>query len=79
MIISGKSYDCCSACSSKVIEAYKQEGWEFVKKALSEKDYVAELSGLADVQRAAEAAANDLDWSTDEGATAEEDGDGELL
>lgn len=79
MIISGKSYDCCSACSSKVINAYKKTGWEFVKRALSEKDYVAELSGLADVQRAAEAAANDLEWSSDEGATVEEDGDGELL
>jgi ubiquitin-like modifier-activating enzyme ATG7 len=65
MIISGKSYDCCSACSPKVVEAYKKNGWEFVKKALTEKDYVAELSGLAEVQRKAEAAAADVDWESE--------------
>ena len=49
MVIAGKSYDCCSACSSRVLEAYEQDGWEFVKRALNEKDYVEELSGLAEV------------------------------
>jgi ubiquitin-like modifier-activating enzyme ATG7 len=65
MIISGKSYDCCSACSPKVVEAYKKNGWEFVKRALTEKDYVTELSGLAEVQRKAEAAAADVDWESE--------------
>lgn len=77
VLVSGKSYDCCSACSPKVLEAYKQDGWEFVKKALSDKDYVSELSGLAEVQRAAEAAAADVDWDS-EGGDGEE-GEGELL
>jgi ubiquitin-like modifier-activating enzyme ATG7 len=67
MIISGKSYDCCSACSPKVVEAYQSGGWEFVKRALTEKDYVTELSGLAEVQRMAEAAAADVDWESEEG------------
>ena len=49
MIISGKSYDCCSACSDKVVNSYAKEGWEFVKKVLNQKGYVEELSGLADV------------------------------
>ena len=49
MVISGKSYDCCSACSDKVTEAYSSKGWEFVKRALNEKGYVEELSGLAEV------------------------------
>ena len=48
-IIKGRSYDCCSACSDKIVQAYKQDGWEFVKKALNEKGYVEELSGLAEV------------------------------
>ena len=42
-------------------------GWEFIKKALTEKDYVSELSGLAEVQRAAEAAANDVEWDSEPG------------
>lgn len=79
MIISGKSYDCCSACSKKVVDAYKEGGWEFVKRALSEKDYVTELSGLAEVHRKAEAAAESLDWSSDGGVEEAEEGDGEIV
>ena len=48
-IVKGHSYDCCSACSVKVISAYRAEGWAFVKRALNERGYVEELSGLAEV------------------------------
>jgi ubiquitin-like modifier-activating enzyme ATG7 len=75
--ISGKSYDCCSACSPKIVDEYKRSGWEFIKRALSEKDYVTELSGLAEVQRAAEAAANDVEWDSDPGM--EDDEEAELI
>ena len=77
MNIIGKSYDCCSACSDKILDTYKTEGWGFVQKALNEKDYVEELSGLKDVQRAAEEAEADIDFSEEDGE--EEEGDGELL
>ncbi|KAH6675596.1 autophagy-related protein-like protein 7 [Halenospora varia] len=77
-IISGKSYDCCSACSPKIVSEYHRQGWEFVKRALTEKDYVTELSGLAEVQRAAEAAADNLDWDSEPGF-GEDEGEGELL
>lgn len=49
MVITGKSYNCCSACSSRVLNTYEQDGWEFVKKALNDRGYVEELSGLAEV------------------------------
>ncbi|KAI9875715.1 MAG: Autophagy protein 7 [Pleopsidium flavum] len=49
MVIRGRSYDCCSACSDKVVHAYRQDGWGFLKRALNEKGYVEELSGLAEV------------------------------
>ena len=49
MVVSGKSYDCCSACSDKVVDTYTKEGWDFVKRALNENGYVEELSGLAEV------------------------------
>lgn len=48
-VIRGNSYDCCSACSGNIVNTYKAEGWEFVKRAMNEKDYVEELSGLAEV------------------------------
>lgn len=78
MIIHGKSYPQCSACSQSIVSAYKAEGWGFVKKALSDRNYVAELSGLAEVQRQAEAAAAEVEWSEDEGLD-EEEGEGVIL
>src|SRR4051812_23140703 len=33
MVIHGRSYPQCSACSLPIVSAYKSEGWEFVKKA----------------------------------------------
>lgn len=50
VVIRGSSYDCCSACSDKITGTYEAEGWEFVKRALNEKGYVEELSGLAEVR-----------------------------
>ncbi|KAK3377843.1 hypothetical protein B0H63DRAFT_227482 [Podospora didyma] len=66
MLIRGRSFPQCSACSKPVIDEYKKNGWEFVQKALESRDYVAELSGLAEVQRLAEAAAAEVEWSEEE-------------
>ncbi len=49
LVITGKSYDRCSACSPAVLDAYQKNGWDFVEKVLNEKGYVEELSGLAEV------------------------------
>ncbi|KAI0114500.1 hypothetical protein GGR51DRAFT_504666 [Nemania sp. FL0031] len=78
LVIKGQSYPCCSACSQPILSAYRNEGWEFVKRALEDKDYVAELSGLAEVQRKAEALAGDVDWEEDE-TTHGDDDEGVLL
>ncbi|KAB8345968.1 hypothetical protein FH972_023020 [Carpinus fangiana] len=75
MLVSGPSYDCCSACSPKILSAYRgrgnggegEGGWHFVKQAMNEKGYVEELSGLAEVQRRAEEASKDLEWDDSEG------------
>jgi ubiquitin-like modifier-activating enzyme ATG7 len=77
LVIRGQSYDCCSACSPKILDAYRSDGWGFVKKALQEKEYVAELSGLAEVQRRAEEMSAQVDWEEDDDLV--EDGDGELI
>jgi len=79
MLIHGPNYDCCSACSDKVVDAYQEGGWAFVKKAMNEKGYVEELSGLAEVQRLAELAAADVDWEEDDEVIEEVDEEGELL
>ena len=48
-VIRGNSYDCCSACSNQIINTYNADGWNFVKRALDEKGYVEDLSGLTAV------------------------------
>ncbi|MCJ1249234.1 Autophagy protein 7 [Trapelia coarctata] len=78
MVINGRSYDCCSACSDKITGRYLKDGWGFVKKALNEKGFVEEVSGLAEVQRAAERATADVDWDDDDQGGLEE-GDGEII
>jgi ubiquitin-like modifier-activating enzyme ATG7 len=74
MQIVGAPYAHCSACSASIVAAYEKDGWAFVKRALSEKGWVEEVSGLAEVQRKAEEMEGDVDWEEDD-----EDGDGELL
>lgn len=77
LAIRGESYPCCSACSRPVIDAYRRDGWRFVRRALDEKDYVTKLSGLWDVQRKAEELAAQVEWS-DEDAEGDE-GEGVMI
>ena len=74
----GRPYDCCSACSQRILNAYEEDGWEFVKRAIGEKDYVEELSGLAEVQRRAEEAIAGMDIEDEEDAEALEE-EGEMI
>lgn len=76
LVIKGQSYPSCSACSKPIISAYRTQGWDFVKRALEDKDYVAELSGLAEVQRKAEEMANEVEWEEEE-EEGDKDGDDE--
>lgn len=72
----GKAYDSCAACSPKILEHYEKDDWEFVKKAINEKGYVEEVSGLAEVQRRAEEAEKAMDLEDEEW---DEEGEGELV
>lgn len=77
LLIKGPSYDCCSACSPRIVEAYEKGGWGFVKRALDEKGFVEEVSGLKEVQRRAEEADAEVEW--EESDAEGEEGEGELL
>ena len=61
-----------------MLEAYNKDPWEFVSRALNERGWVEEMSGLKEVQRRADEAAADMDFEEeeDEGGLDEE---GELL
>lgn len=76
--IRGRAYDCCAACSPKILEAYERGGWGFVKKAIGEKGFVEEISGLAEVQREAERMEAEIgEWSDNGGG--DDEGEGEML
>ncbi|KAF1943886.1 E1-like protein-activating [Clathrospora elynae] len=74
--VEGKPYDCCSACSDTVLAAYNEDPWNFVQRALNERGWVEEMSGLKEVQRRADEAADDVDWDEEEGGLEEE---GEMM
>jgi ubiquitin-like modifier-activating enzyme ATG7 len=76
--VEGKPYDCCSACSDTVVAAYEADPWGFVKRALNERGWVEEMSGLKEVQRKADEAlaAMDIEDEEDEGGLEDE---GEML
>lgn len=70
MKLQAPAYDFCSACSKNIIKGYEEESWEFVKNALNDPTYLAEVSGLAEVQAKAEVAMaefedgfSDDDWN----------------
>ncbi|KAK7203091.1 hypothetical protein BZA70DRAFT_283857 [Myxozyma melibiosi] len=66
MNIMGVNYEHCSACSEPIVNLWKSEGWEFVKKALNVRGYVDEVSGLAEVRKRADELVNDDDWGIDD-------------
>ena len=74
--IVGKSYDSCAACSPKILQRYESDDWDFVKRAINEKGYVEEVSGLAEVQRRAEEAEKAMELEEDDW---DDEGEGELL
>ncbi|KAF3939603.1 hypothetical protein ABW19_dt0202218 [Dactylella cylindrospora] len=74
-IIHAPGYIYCSACSNKILSAFDESGWDFVKRAMNETGFIEEISGLAEVQRAAAAADDDLEWSEEDDG----DGEGEML
>ncbi|KAF3045795.1 Autophagy protein 7 [Didymella keratinophila] len=73
--VTGQPYSCCSACSDVVLKAYEADPWDFVQRALNEKGWVEEMSGLKEVQRRADEAADDLEWDSEEGGGMDEEGE----
>lgn len=64
------AYDYCSACSDPVMEAYKSEGWDFIKRCLDSTEYLENVCGLKQVQeeaeRASEALMEEIDFSDED-------------
>ncbi|KAF9582384.1 Autophagy protein 7 [Lunasporangiospora selenospora] len=67
MLISGQAYDCCTACSDPILEAYEKEDFEFLLKHLED------VAGLTKMKEESENIDLDMDWDEDD------DDDGEMV
>jgi ubiquitin-like modifier-activating enzyme ATG7 len=56
----------------KVINRYEEEGFEFLKKAFNDPQYLEEVTGLAQMKRESEELLNNDDWMDDD-SDADED------
>jgi ubiquitin-like modifier-activating enzyme ATG7 len=61
-----------------VLKSYEENPWAFVERALNEKGWVEEMSGLKEVQRKADKAAAEMELEDEEDEGGLED-EGELL
>lgn len=59
-ILISPGYKYCSACSSSVIQGYKDEGWSFIRKCLGDSSYLERMCGLQKVQQDADLASEEL-------------------
>ncbi|AAS52979.1 AER298Cp [Eremothecium gossypii ATCC 10895] len=60
------AYKHCSACSSVIVDAVRENGWEFLREALVDHRIVERLSGLAQVQQETETFLATMEISDDD-------------
>ena len=60
MILNGVSYSQCTACSPKVIESYKNDGYEFLEKVFNNPDLLEELTGLKELLKKTQESYDDI-------------------
>ncbi|CAI2168439.1 3130_t:CDS:10 [Funneliformis geosporum] len=65
LLIIGQAYDKCTACSDKILEEYKINGFEFLKRVFDSPTYLEELTGLTKLHQESEAA-GDFDWDEED-------------
>lgn len=73
MLIEGAAFDRCTACSQSIIDAYRQRGFELLRKVFNESNYLEKLTGLDKLHAEAEAAMEDVEWDEDEAEGAGDD------
>lgn len=64
MLMTGVQYSCCVACSDPIVNAYKENPWEFVKSVLNRPDTLEDVSGITKMKEAE--ADVDVEWDSEE-------------
>lgn len=64
LILTGRGYDKCTACSDSIQNIYKEDGNVFLLRALRDPNYLEEVAGLTKMKE--EMLDRDFDWTEDE-------------
>ncbi|KAJ3013358.1 Autophagy protein 7 [Thoreauomyces humboldtii] len=67
LLVTGHAYDRCTACSERVLGAYRKGGTDFLLKCIENPDHLEDVAGLKEMKRESDEAA----WEIEEG---DEDG-----
>lgn len=64
VLISGRSYDKCTACSATIIDAYRKDGYAFVASVLKDPMLLEKKVGLDVLKQQSELV--EIEWASDE-------------
>ncbi|CAN1229883.1 Ubiquitin-like modifier-activating enzyme atg7 [Linum grandiflorum] len=64
MNLVGRSFDRCTACCSTVVSEFRERKMEFLLEAINHPTYLADLTGLTELTKAA--SSFDVDWDDEE-------------
>ncbi|KAG6554409.1 hypothetical protein Mapa_004326 [Marchantia paleacea] len=66
LVVVGAAFDKCTACSSIVVEEFRERGMEFVLEVLNRPNYLEDLTGLTEMLAATQGLTLDWDDEDDE-------------
>ena len=66
MVLTGKAYDKCTACSDAILTKYAQDGTAFLLKALADPAYIELVSGLTEMKKVMDQEDQDLEWDEED-------------
>lgn len=64
LLLVGRAYEKCTACSDTILQKYGAEGTEFLFRVFNSPSFLEDVTGLTELHRASEEAA--LDWDAEE-------------
>eukprot|EP00164_Ancoracysta_twista_P005846 GFYU01008045.1.p1 GENE.GFYU01008045.1~~GFYU01008045.1.p1 ORF type:complete len:710 (+),score=87.35 GFYU01008045.1:106-2130(+) len=65
VVVTSPAFDKCTACSTKVMDAYTNSGFKFLAQVFSNPNYLEDITGLSQLQQ--EACDVDVEWDDDDG------------
>lgn len=64
LLIAGQAYDKCTACSDAILEAYENQGFEFLAKVFQDAKHLEDVTGLTQMKEESENL--DMEWADDD-------------